>query len=240
MLDTSRIRTPTKLVAVLIAAVIIVGAALILTSGHHAGAPAARMEPSVTAASSSTVSEASPSSPASSPSPPALPGLPATASPDVFAAEVTRALFGLDYRVDSRGGVVAFWQRELATVLPAGVPAGSTLADAQSAAMSTIADYLPTAATWTNLAQDNTVSRFTVTGVTEPPSWVAGVTSGKITDPGLTARTVLGIQTITYGVGSARRTTAQSQQLTVAMLCPPTTAACALEILPPRDTAGTG
>lgn len=166
--------------------------------------------------------------------------LPHTPSADVYAAAVATALWDIDYPATDRTQLLAFWRQQLATAVPAGLPAGTTLAQTQDAAMSTLQSYLPTAAMWTNLSRDHTVSRFMVTAVSEPPSWVTAIAGGQITDPGLTARTVLGVQTITYGVGTSRRTTSQSQQLTVALLCPPTTGACSVEIIPPTDTAGVG
>jgi hypothetical protein len=176
--------------------------------------------------------------PASSGAPPAH-VLPRTGSADAYAAAVAKALWDVDYASTTRDAVLAFWHAQLASVLPAGAPSGTTLAQAQAPALSTITDYLPSAPMWSTLADDATVSSFTVTGVSEPPSWVEAVSSGKIADPGLTAREVIGVQRIAYGSGTARRTTAQTQQLIVALLCPPTTAWCSVEVFPPRDTSGT-
>jgi hypothetical protein len=164
--------------------------------------------------------------------------LPTTASADVYATAVAEALWDIDYATTSRDAVLAFWRAQLSPVLPAGTPTGTTLAQAQAAAMSTISDYLPSDAMWSTLAHDRTASSFTVTGVSEPPSWIEAISSGEIADPGLTAREVIGIQKITYGTGVARRTTTQTQQLIVSTLCPPTTAACTVEIFPPRGDLG--
>jgi hypothetical protein len=150
---------------------------------------------------------------------------------------VAEALWNIDYSTSKRDTVLAFWRHQLAPALPAGAPTGTTLTQAQDAAMSTITDLLPSAGMWATLAQDHTASAFTVTGVSEPASWMEAVTSGEITDPGLTAREVIGVQKLGYGAGAARRTTAQTQELIVAMLCPPTTAWCSVEIFPPRDAS---
>lgn len=168
----------------------------------------------------------------------ALPPLSRTSSADVYAAEVARALWNVDYADTSRAALLAFWRGELADALPDGTPAGATLAQAHAAAMATLRSRLPSAVMWATLARGQTVSRSTVTSVSEPASWVAAVTAGRIADPGLSARTVLGVQSISYGTGPARRTTRQTQQVTVAVLCPPTTGACRLEILPPTGDTG--
>lgn len=170
---------------------------------------------------------------------PAVAQLPGTSSADVYATEAAKALWTIDYASTNRESVLTFWRAQLATVLPAGTPPGTTLAAAQDAAMSTLTDLLPTSAVWSSLARDHTVSTFTVTGVSEPPSWVEAVSSGKIADPGLTAREVVGVQKISYGTGTAVRTTAQTQQLVIALLCPPTTVSCRVEVFPPSDTSGT-
>lgn len=164
--------------------------------------------------------------------------LPRTASADVYAAAVAKALWNVDYASTSRVAVLAFWRTQLADVLPAGTPAGTTIGEAQAAGLSTISDYLPSAAMWSTLGRDGTASSFTVTGVSEPASWVEAVSSGKIVDPGLTAREVIGVQRITYGRSGAQQATAQTQQLIVAMLCPPTSDACTVEVFPPRDPSG--
>ena len=165
-------------------------------------------------------------------------GLPATTSADMYATEAATTLWTVDYAASSRQQVLNLWQNELAETLPEGTPSGTTVAQAQAAAMSTLEAYLPNAASWSNLASDSTKSAFAVTSVAEPPSWVAAVATGAITDPGLTARTVIGIQTLSYGAGTSARVTTLTQQITIAMLCPPTVANCRLEIIPPRDSAG--
>jgi hypothetical protein len=165
--------------------------------------------------------------------------MPETSSADVYAAAVASALWNINYAATSRDSVVAFWRAQLAPTLPAGTPAGTTLTEAQDAAMSTISDYLPGDATWSTLAGDHTVSSFTATGFSEPPSWVAAVAAGEIADPGLTARTVIGVQKLIYASGGVTHTLTQTQQVTVAMLCPPTTVACRVEVIPPRDEADT-
>jgi hypothetical protein len=168
----------------------------------------------------------------------ALPDLAPTQSADVYAAEIAKAIYGVDYTRQSRAHIVAFWQGELARALPQGVPAGTTLVQAQDDGMATLAAYVPTDAVWATLAKDHTSSSFRVTAVSEPPSWVAGVTSGKIVDPGLTARTVLGVQTLRYGSDPNHLYTATlSRELTVVMLCPPTISSCKVEVFPPRDNA---
>lgn len=240
MLTFLRSRSRSQLMALVATALAVSVAVLVVlalpahTTHAAKSSPPTRPATPVIAAPDPTVST---SPPASSDAPPAH-VLPRTASADAYAAAVANALWGVDYASMPRDRLLAFWRAELATALPAGTPAGTTLAQAQAAALSTIAGYLPSAAMWSTLAHDRTVSTFTVTGVSEPPSWIEAVSSGKIADPGLTAREVIGVQKITYGTGAARQTTTQTQQLIVAMLCPPTTASCSVEVFPPRDTSG--
>jgi hypothetical protein len=157
----------------------------------------------------------------------------------VYASAVAQALWTIDYARTGRDQLIDLLKSALATQLPAGSPAGSTVGQAQASAMSTFDDYVPTGSVWANLAASHTKSSFVVTGVTEPASWVAAVTSGQITDPGLTARTVTGVQSITYDGAVDPTTTTQTEEITVALLCPPTTQWCSIEIVPPRDAAGT-
>jgi hypothetical protein len=154
-------------------------------------------------------------------------------SPDSYAADLARALWAIDYTQVTRAQEEQFWRAQLADVVPAGAPAGTTVTQAQQAALSTLDARLPTAATWTTLAATHTRSRFEVTSVSEPSSWISAVAAGQITDPGLTARTVLGVQSLTYGTPA--HTTRQTQSVTIVMLCPPTTSTCRLEIIPPDD-----
>ena len=225
-----------SLIAVALVVVLAGGKSSHRRSGAHASAP-----------TSAGVSVSSPTPPtaavvAPSPSPRAskhLKPIGRTGSADVYAAAVAKALWNVDYRRTSRASVLAFWQGELATTLPSGTPAGTTIKQAQDAAMSTLSAYLPSAQMWNVLASNRTVSSFTVTGVSEPTSWVSAIQNGQITDAGLTARSVLGVQTLAYGLGKAKRTTRQSQTLLVAMLCPPSDAACRIEVFPPRTTSGT-
>jgi hypothetical protein len=175
-----------------------------------------------------------------SPHPSVLRPLPRTTSADVYATDIALALWSVDYPSTSRAQVIAFWRGELADTLPAGTPAGTTLGQAQDAALSALDSRLPTAATWLNLAAARTRSAFTVTAVSEPATWISAVANGTITDPGLTARTVIGVQALTYGPPGSRHTSMQSQQLTVVLLCPPTTDACRLEIIPPDNTEAGG
>jgi hypothetical protein len=154
-------------------------------------------------------------------------------SPDSYAAYLARALWTIDYTRRSRAQEEEFWRAQLADVVPAGAPAGTTVTQAQQAALSTLDARLPTAATWATLAATHTQSRFNVTSVSEPSSWISAVAAGQITDPGLTARTVLGVQTLSYGTPA--HTTRQTQSVTIVMLCQPTTSTCRLEIIPPDD-----
>jgi hypothetical protein len=216
---------------------------LLVAGDDHRPPVAKRMRGTSTAPAASTTRPRSAVVTAALPSPPPTRApfvrlMPRT-SADVYAAAVAEALWNIDYAATDRAAVLAFWKGQLATTLPAGAPSGTTLAQAQDAAMSTLSEYLPSAAMWATLARDHTVSSFTVTGVSEPPSWVAAVADGEIADPGLTARTVVGVQKLSYAADGATRTTAQTQQLTVAMLCPPTTAWCSLEIIPPRGETDT-
>ncbi|MDQ1720233.1 MAG: hypothetical protein QOE89_4186, partial [Pseudonocardiales bacterium] len=59
-------------------------------------------------------------------------------------------------------------------------------------------------------------------------------------DYGLTARTVAGVQTVTYGAGRGRHQTRQIQDAVIAMLCPPTSQPCRVEVFPPRSMPGSG
>jgi hypothetical protein len=241
MLTFLRSRTRGQLITLVVAVLAAIVAVLVVLALPAGTTHAVR---SSQATRSETPVIADPDPAAASTSPPASPDtplahmLPRTGSADAYAAAVATALWDVDYASTPRDALLAFWRAQLASVLPAGTPAGTTLAQAQGAALSTITDYLPSAPMWSTLAHDRTVSSFTVTGVSEPPSWVEAVSSGKIADPGLTARDVIGVQKITYGTGTTRRTTAQTQQLIIAMLCPPTTAWCSVEVFPPRDTSG--
>ena len=242
MLDFLRRRTRTQRITAVAATLVLLSAALLVTSAspHRRGTPRAYPTSSPGPRSSARASRTP--DPGSEPTPPAaapaLAPLPATPSADIYASEVAGALWSVDYTSTTRAQLIGFWQHELAATLPTGTPAGTTVAQAQAAAMSTLDLYLPSAPMWPTLARDHTVSAFKLTAISEPASWVSAVASGQIADPGLTARTVIGVQTLTYGAGTARRTSAQSQQLTVAMLCPPTTSSCRVEIIPPTDAAG--
>lgn len=241
MLTFLRSRSPGQLIAIVVAAVA-VSVAVLIVLAFPAGTPHATTSSHPTRSQTPVIATPDPTvstSPIASSG--AMPAhvLPRTASADAYAAAVARALWDVDYASTPRDVLLAFWRAQLASVLPAGAPPGTTLAQAQAAALSTITDYLPSVPMWSTLARDRTVSSFTVTGVSEPPSWVEAVSSGKIADPGLTAREVIGIQKITYGTDASRQTTAQTQQLIVAMLCPPTTSWCTVEVFPPRDTSGT-
>jgi hypothetical protein len=246
MFEVLRSGVRKRVVAVgVVAALITAGCVVVLASGLHNRHPAP--QPNATTPTSGRASiplVITPPTAPTRPSPTATPApfvraMPETSSPDVYAAAVAEALWNVDYAATSRDAVLAFWRAQLARTLPAGTPAGTTLAQAQDAAMSTITDYLPSDATWSTLASDHTVSSFAPTAVSEPPSWVAAIAAGDIADPGLTARTVIGVQKLTYEFGGAMRTLPQTQQLTVALLCPPTTVACRVEVIPPRDEADT-
>lgn len=240
MLTFLRSRSRGQLIAFVLVA--LVGAAGLVALGLAERAHRPGTNPAQQATAPTTVAAA----PGPSPTPPSTTyttaplahPLPRTASADEYAAAVAEALWNLDYTATPRDAFLGFWREQLSAVLPAGTPAGTTLGQAQAAAMSTISDYLPSAAMWVTLASDHTMSSFTVTGVSEPPSWVEAVTSGAITDPGLTAREVIGVQKLIYGTGADRRTTMQTQQLIVAMLCPPSTEWCTVEIFAPRDATG--
>jgi hypothetical protein len=241
MLEALRFRAHNRVLAIGVVAGLILAACLAwLASGLNNGRSTSQLGPSAPASATPPVPRVTaPTTTPASPSPSRksfVRTLPVTSSADVYAAAVAEALWRLNYAATSRDAVLAFWRAQLAPTLPAGTPAGTTLSQAQDAAISTISDYLPSAGMWPSLADDHTVSSFTVTGVSEPPSWVAAVTSGDIADPGLTARTVIGVQKLSYRAAGATRSTSQTQQVTVAMLCPPTTASCTVEIIPPSDS----
>lgn len=242
MLTFLRLRSRARLIALGLAVLVAGGACLVALGIGGRGHPAASVSSS---ASVSARTVAVSPEPAPAPSTPqsdsasVVRALPATDSADVYAAAVARALWNVDYGAVTRDAVIQFWRGQLAPVLPTGTPPGTTVAGAQAAGMSTVESLLPSAAMWSTLAGEHTTSSFTVTGVSEPPSWIAAVSSGRIADPGLTAREVIGVQTLAYGTGAARRTTEQTQQLDVAMLCPPTTSRCSVEIFPPGGAVDT-
>ena len=157
-----------------------------------------------------------------------------TSSPDKYAQEVARALWSIDYRSVSRAAAVAQLYGQLSRTLPAGVPVGTTLDDTRKVAMESVAPYVPTTAVWAQLAANTTRSSFVTTGVTVPGSWAQAVANGQIADPGLTARLVTGVQAIVSDINGTTSHISQPQSLLIAMLCPPTTASCQIEVFPPR------
>lgn len=225
--------------------VLVVVLALIaaLTRPQHSHGKAAAPQ---TARTSSATADADPapletgssSQPSTSAAGPPPRPLASTSSADAYAAAVAKALWTVGYSRNTRDQLLAFWRGEIAAAVPAGTPAGTTLADARAASLSTVEAYIPTQGAWEALAADRTTGEFAVTSVSEPSSWVQAIAANKIIDPGLTARTVVGIQTTSYGPAAARHTVKQTQQVTVAMLCPPTQDSCRVEVLPPVGSTG--
>jgi hypothetical protein len=164
--------------------------------------------------------------------------LPATTSPDRYAAEVATRLLSVDYPSTPRRGLLAIWRGQLSDTLPLGVPRGTSLHAARKAGLSSIGSVLPSASMWATLAAAGTVTRFTVTAVTEPPAWLAALGDGQITDPGLTARLVSGLETTRYRNGSETGQSRASESIVVAMLCPPSATRCRIEVLPPSAALG--
>lgn len=227
------IRRRTTLLVILATALT---AALIVTllAAQHGTAPRATRSGSAPSAASTSATPTATALPTHMPPSPVPSG--GTTSADVYASQLARALWSVDYAHDSRAQAERYWRGQLADVLPAGTPAGTTVAQAQQAALDALDTRLPSDGMWATLAASRTRSAFTVTSVSEPASWISAIASGQITDPGLTARTVLGVQTLTYG--TPEQTARQTQQLTLVMLCPPTTAVCRLEIIPPDSNTG--
>lgn len=230
MIPIRRRTTPVLVVAAVAVALIVTLLAIQHGAARRASHSDAARSP---ASTTSTTTATSATSMDTSPSP--VPGG-GTTSADVYASQLARALWTVDYTQETRNEAERYWRSQLADVLPAGTPAGTTVAQAQQAALDALNTRLPSAGMWATLAASRTRSSFAVTSVSEPASWISAVTAGQITDPGLTARTVLGVQTLTYGTPT--QTTRQTQQLTLVLLCPPTTVVCRLEIIPPDSNSG--
>jgi hypothetical protein len=109
----------------------------VVTRGEQGASPPSRSVPTFGASSAAVPTDSVPSGSAPSPTTPApgngvpLQSFAPTVSADVYAAAAARALWGIDYARTTRDQVMAFWRRELATTVPAGTPAATTLAEAR-------------------------------------------------------------------------------------------------------------
>jgi hypothetical protein len=236
----SQCSTPILLITLLVVAatVAVVVAHIVLMPSHRqasrSGQPTPTRVPPASATSIPATSASLPSSPTTpTSSRRVIKGLKPTTSADVYAAEVARGLLSIDYATTSRRETLSMWRAEVANTLPLGVPRGTTLSSARKAGLASIDAALPSAAMWPSMAAEAIITHFQVTAVTEPPSWLAAVADAEITEPGLTARTVSGVENIRYRSGPTASTSTVPESIVVAMLCPPSSLRCRLEVLPP-------
>lgn len=150
----------------------------------------------------------------------------ATTQPDLYAAEFTRRLLTQDYR-NPRQTLLSWVQGESAPTqepLVVGlVPpelrnrwAVFTLTDATEGRTP-----IPLAGEWASLAEQAGKSTVRIQHVTEPMAWTNAVESGRITDPGITARVVSAEVTLTTVVDGRTQHAVTSVELGLEFEGPP-------------------
>ena len=149
--------------------------------------------------------------------------------PDLYAAEFVRRLLTQDYRT-SRAEHLAWVQSEAAQTsepLVIGlVP--KELRDHLAVYSVTDAVSQPPAVPgqneWTALGLQDAYTTVRIEGVTEPMAWSTAVSSGRISDPGITGREVAAAVTLHYRKEGKAVTSTSSVAMTLNIQGPPTRA----------------
>lgn len=150
-----------------------------------------------------------------------------TQQPDLYAAEFVRRLLTQDYRA-SRDEHVAWVQGESAqTTEPLVVglvpkELRSRLAVFSVTDSAAQAAPIPTANQWAALGVQNAYTTVRVQRVEEPMAWSTAVSSGRISDPGVTGREVSAAVTLHYEKQGRPVTTTSSVAMTLNLQGPPT------------------
>jgi hypothetical protein len=151
----------------------------------------------------------------------------ATKQPDLYAAEFTRRLLTRDYR-NPRQTLLSWVQGES---VPTQEPLVVGLVPPELRdrwALFTVTDAtdgptpIPPAGEWASLAEQAGKSTVRVLRVTEPMAWTNAVESGRITDPGITARIVSAEITLSTVVDGRIRRAVTSVELGLEFEGPPT------------------
>ena len=143
----------------------------------------------------------------------------ATEQADLYATEFVRRLLSRDYAKVSRDSHLAWVQAESAATtepLVIGlVPESARDRFAVWSVTDSTAGPAPVPAQdeWTQLASQRTVDTAQVERVQQPVVWTNAVASGRITDPGVTAREVSAMVTRTSAAGTQRFSVAVSLNL---------------------------
>ena len=143
----------------------------------------------------------------------------ATEQADLYATEFVRRLLSRDYTKVTRGSHLAWVQAEsAATTEPLVIGLVPESARDRFAVWS-VTDAtagpapVPSQTEWAQLATQHTVDVAEVERVQQPTVWTNAVASGRITDPGVTAREVSAMVTRTSAAGTQRFSVAVSLNL---------------------------
>lgn len=151
----------------------------------------------------------------------------AAQQPDLYAAEFVRRLLTQDYGTD-RESLVRWVDAESATtreplvvgLIPAELRdryAVFSVTDAVD-----VPAPIPTATEWETLAAQHGYTSVTIERVEEPLAWTNAVSSGRITDPGITGRDVSATVVRHLTIDGHERTTKFSVALSLNLEGPPT------------------
>jgi hypothetical protein len=151
----------------------------------------------------------------------------ATKQPDLYAAEFTRRLLTQDYRNPRQ--VLLSWVQGESAPTPEPLVVGLVPPELRDRwAVFSVTDAtdgptpIPTFGEWARLAEQAGTSTVRIQRVTEPMAWTNAVESGRITDPGITARIVSAEVTRTTVVDGRTRRAVTSVELGLEFEGPPT------------------
>ncbi|MGO4363329.1 hypothetical protein AB4Y83_21745 [Terrabacter sp. RAF57] len=153
----------------------------------------------------------------------------ASQQPDLYAAEFVRRLLTQDYRTP-RAEHLAWVQSESAqTSEPLVVGLVPKELRGQLAVHSVTdavgqASAVPSEHVWTGLGLQDAFTTVQIDGVEEPMAWSTAVSSGRISDPGITGRQVSATVNLHYIKGGRRVSSTSSVAMTLNLQGPPTRA----------------
>jgi hypothetical protein len=156
--------------------------------------------------------------------------------PDLYARAFVERLLTQDYTT-SRDGQLAWVQAESATTNEPLVTGMVPPELRDRLALFSVTDQrsgpapIPSTAQWKHLAELHGHTTVTVQRVTEPLAWSNAVEAGRVSDPGVTAREVTALVTLTTRAGGRTVTRRTSVDLTLNLLGPPTRAEWAFTTL---------
>jgi hypothetical protein len=155
----------------------------------------------------------------------ALPDLPDTNDPDVYAAAVAKALFGMDYANHTPDDYEAFFDAALWDEI---VP------DARARIMATISRRIPTADMWEQMRSIEQTAEFEVELVWEPRTGRDHREAGDWPD-GVVLRNVSGTRTEAWHAPDEDiQSSARQVAVTVGVACPPASSPCRLLSIQPN------